>query len=419
MEDTPSPAAYCWAKDSPSPSKGSAGDRMIPNRKALLDFNSYMPDEPAKEDLLKSELFPHTRRSLFSYKDELENADGSGSVFSLSLLRAAPKCRPEPRRSISKIPFSVLDAPGLTDDYYLNLLDWSSADLLAVGLADNPFVYNVHTKKVSKLTGQGVPVTAVSWAVSGTHLASGNKEGLVEIHDAATQKVLRKMEGHRGRVGCLAWNGYVLSTGSRDKTIMQRDVRVPLSCVARLNGHSEEVCGLKWSGDGQQLASGGNDNRLCVWSLASSRPQFETQEHKAAVKALAWSPHKRGLLASGGGTADQTIRFWDTSRGSMRALSCHSTGSQVCNVVWSRSTNELLSTHGYSLNQMHVWSYPSMTKLETLTGHTYRVVHMALSPDGQTVVTGAGDETVRFWKVFPGAKRSASPGSSALQQVIR
>ena len=41
-----------------------------------------------------------------------------------------------------------------------------------------------------------------------------------------------------------------------------------------------------------------------------------------------------------------------------------------------------------------------MTKVQTLTGHTYRVLYLAMSPDGQTVVTGAGDETLRFWNVF-------------------
>ena len=32
-----------------------------------------------------------------------------------------------------------------------------------------------------------------------------------------------------------------------------------------------------------------------------------------------------------------------------------------------------------------------MTKLATLTGHTLRVLYLAVSPDGQTIVTGAGD----------------------------
>jgi cell division cycle 20-like protein 1 (cofactor of APC complex) len=45
-----------------------------------------------------------------------------------------------------------------------------------------------------------------------------------------------------------------------------------------------------------------------------------------------------------------------------------------------------------------------MKKIASLTGHTYRVLYLAVSPDGQTIVTGAGDETLRFWNVFPQKK---------------
>lgn len=41
-----------------------------------------------------------------------------------------------------------------------------------------------------------------------------------------------------------------------------------------------------------------------------------------------------------------------------------------------------------------------MQQVATLTGHTLRVLYLAMSPDGQTIVTGAGDETLRFWNAF-------------------
>ena len=56
-----------------------------------------------------------------------------------------------------------------------------------------------------------------------------------------------------------------------------------------------------------------------------------------------------------------------------------------------------------------------MSKLTTLTGHTLRVLFLAISPDGQTIVTGAGDETLRFWNVFPGMK---SPVSGAGDNTV-
>jgi cell division cycle 20-like protein 1 (cofactor of APC complex) len=49
-----------------------------------------------------------------------------------------------------------------------------------------------------------------------------------------------------------------------------------------------------------------------------------------------------------------------------------------------------------------------MTQVATLTGHTLRVLYLAMSPDGQTIVTGAGDETLRFWNAFNKAKGERS-----------
>lgn len=93
----------------------------------------------------------------------------------------------------------------------------------------------------------------------------------------------------------------------------------------RLAGHRQEVCGLKWSPDNQYLASGGNDNRLYVWNMQSSSPVQTYTDHLAAVKAIAWSPHHHGLLASGGGTADRCIRFWNTLTG--QPMQCVDTGN--------------------------------------------------------------------------------------------
>lgn len=85
----------------------------------------------------------------------------------------------------------------------------------------------------------------------------------------------------------------------------------------------------------------------------------------------------------------------------MQEIQTIETGSQVCNLLFSKNVNELVSTHGYSENAIVVWKYPSMKKIATLTGHSCRVLYLAMSPDGESIVTGAGDETLRFWKIFP------------------
>jgi cell division cycle 20-like protein 1 (cofactor of APC complex) len=354
-----------------------------------------------------------------------EDAIGPSAVvnsFSLTPVRSAASQRlmaapPKRKRRISKVPFKVLDAPALQDDFYLNLVDWSSQNVLAVGLGTCVYLWSACTSKVTKLCDLSATediVTAVSWAQRGTHLSVGTNRGEVQLWDTVKCKKVRTMGGHSARVGTLAWSGPILASGSRDRLIYLRDVRVQAPYTDCLSNHKQEVCGLKWSFDEPAfLASGGNDNHLHVIdSRNPSQPVHNFTDHTAAVKAIAWSPHQHGLLASGGGTADRCIRFWNTLSGT--ALNKIDTGSQVCNIAWSQNCNEIVSTHGYSLNQIVVWRYPSMSKVTTLTGHTYRVLYLAMSPDGSTVVTGAGDETLRFWQIFPGPRSDGKDGSGGL-----
>ncbi|XP_057299769.1 fizzy-related protein homolog [Hydractinia symbiolongicarpus] len=452
-----SPASSPYGKGSPillSPSKRKPeGDRFIPSR-AIVNlsrgFLSTPPQEnsepsqtantkeqtPSTENkesllytsLLRNELLrddieslsencderhplstPKHVRSLFKnrtpkrkYSSESLDAVSPYSVSPIGsnshkLLRSPKKAI----RKISKVPFKVLDAPDLQDDFYLNLVDWSSQNILSVGLGSCVYLWSAYTSQVTKLcdlSSENDPVTSVAWTERGNHLAVGTHKGFVQIWDVSANKRVSVLQGHTTRVGSLAWNNDLLCSGSRDRIIFMRDVRCPTQSEKRLVGHKQEVCGLKWSPDKQLLASGGNDNRLLVWNLSNTTPYQQYADHTAAVKAIAWSPHQHGLLASGGGTVDKTIRFWNTLTG--QPMQCVDTGSQVCNLAWSKHSNELVSTHGYSQNQVLVWKYPSLTQVAKLTGHTYRVLYLSMSPDGESVVTGAGDETLRFWNVF-------------------
>ncbi len=77
------------------------------------------------------------------------------------------------------------------------------------------------------------------------------------------------MHGHDGRIGTIAWTSSCISSGSRDRKILHRDLRSHNTYEAKLTSHKQEICGLKWSFDEKQLASGGNDNKLMVWSATN------------------------------------------------------------------------------------------------------------------------------------------------------
>lgn len=73
-------------------------------------------------------------------------------------------------RKIAKTPYKVLDAPALKDDYYLNLLDWSSQNVLAVGLASNIYLWSATTSRVTKLADLGPEnsVASIQWSKRGS-----------------------------------------------------------------------------------------------------------------------------------------------------------------------------------------------------------------------------------------------------------
>jgi cell division cycle protein 20 (cofactor of APC complex) len=314
----------------------------------------------------------------------------------------------KPTRHIPSAPVRILDAPALKDDYYLNVMSWGSNNTLAVALSERLYLWDAATGSINELMYVDADandyITSVSWIQQGaTHIAIGTASNTVQLWDVQAGKMVRSMRGHAARVSSLAWNNHMLSSGSKDTTIMNHDVRVQNHVQGVLRHHTQEVCGLQWSADGQYLASGANDNTLCIWDQASSLSMngapFQTMtDHQAAVKAVAWCPHERHLLATGGGTADRCIKFWNAGTGSL--LNSVDTGSQVCALQWSPFEKELLSSHGYAENQLCLWKYPTMTKMKELKGHTSRVLHLATSPDGSMVCSAAADETLRFWNVF-------------------
>lgn len=401
-----------------------SGDRFIPDRSAMdFDVAHYLLTQPqrAKENvgivspakeayrklLVQTLLNDKTRILTFNRKTS-SSADSMLAAFSDNASFNHDKIT-KIRRHIPQSAEKTLDAPDIVDDYYLNLLDWGNKNVLSIALGNTVYLWNASdgsTFELVTVNDDLGPVTSVSWAPDGKNIAIGLNNSEVQLWDSTSARLLRRLkEIHRSRVGALAWNNSILTTGSMDGQIVNNDVRIRNHLVNCYQGHRQEVCGLKWSLSGKQLASGGNDNLLHIWehsmaSTVANQNQWihRFDAHNAAVKALAWCPFQSNLLASGGGSADRCIKFWNTLNGN--CLNSVDTGSQVSALLWNKNERELLSSHGYDQNQLTLWKYPSMVKFAELRGHTSRVLHMSQSPDGCTVATAAGDETLKFWNVF-------------------
>lgn len=412
--------------NTPASGQRAHGDRFIPSRVGTnLDYSAHKLATPSRTGALSSPSESEKRKIVYDKLLSLEGctsktrvlrfrsteAENTPSKYQYWSSYGTPKDLSSKKqgRRVPKAADKVLDAPDLQNDFYLNILDWSAKNQIAIALSSCVYILDVDSGEITSFcdfeSGSSILVTSLQWDTAGKTLAIGTSNAQVQIWDVVTTKLLRTIQTHDSRVSSLSWEprNTLLSTGSQSGSIHHHDIRDPQPVAAHeLNAHSLEVCGLRWSPTGRLLASGGNDNIVNVWDPFSSAgwgaPSQTFTGHTAAVKALAWCPWQHNILASGGGTADQHIQAWNVFTGGVE--SSVDTGSQVSGLLWSPDYHELLSTHGQPDNMVALWRYPTLTKAGRMLGHEDRILHVAMSPNGQTVATASADETLRFWKCF-------------------
>ena len=332
-------------------------------------------------------------------------------------------------RKIPKTPVRILDAPNLVDDYYLNLLDWGKENIIAVALSEELYLWNDNNAKSTLLMSyennntssddsNNNIITSLSWMQNGLYLGIGFPDGIIHLWDINKKIKLREIEAHFKRVSCLSWNNNILSSGSKDAYIKNFDIRLKYPEISKIKKHKQEICSLRYSIEGDLLASGGNDNMAYIWDVRNLKnnifnfllnennnnnnpyeikPYSINNLHQAAVKAMNWCPWKRHVLATGGGSKDKSIKIYSCDCNKL--IRNINTGSQVCALVWNEKEKEIISSHGYNKNQIIFWNYEKNKKICELKGHMNRVLYMTKSPDEIFICTGSGDETLRFWKI--------------------
>ena len=336
-------------------------------------------------------------------------------------------------RKIPKTPFRVLDAPNLIDDYYLNLLDWGKENIIAVALSDEIYLWNDTKAKASLLMtytnnnsiSEDISnniITSLSWMENGIILGIGLPDGIIQLWDINKKIKIREIFAHNNRVSCLSWNNNILSSGSKDRYIKNFDIRIKVPEISKIKKHKQEVCSLKYSIEGDLLASGGNDNMAYIWDIRNLKnnifnflfnentnnsyeikPYSINNLHQAAVKAMNWCPWKRHVLGTGGGSKDKSIKIYSCDCNKL--IKNINTGSQVCSLIWNEKEKEIISSHGFNKNQIIIWNYEKSKKICELKGHMNRVLYMTKSPDENVICSGSGDETLRFWKINEDKKR--------------
>ena len=121
-------------------------------------------------------------------------------------LKPANSLSAQLRRRILTSPERVLDAPSIVDDYYLNVLDWSCNNQVAIGLDRSVYVWSADSGTVSSLleTPTDTYISSLKWSNDGAYVSVGLSSGEVQIWDVEDQTKVRSMMGHESRVSAMS-----------------------------------------------------------------------------------------------------------------------------------------------------------------------------------------------------------------------
>lgn len=356
--------------------------------------------------------------------------------------------------NISSHPLMSLGASGLEEDFYARPASWSRKDVLAVILRGNIAFRCMHTQSVSKpMLGSSLQaVTCVNWSPDAKVLGFGEDVGCFRAYDFEAQRYvaefdLDEAEDEMG-VGDLSWkdpNTAVVAYQSGWMRIF--DIRMEEG-GKMTKIHKARACGIEWNSDGRFLASGGGDGSVVCWDVRAAKPletmnpasssssdndendfpefacRWRARKHLSTVKALAWCPWAPDLLASGGGTKDGVIHFWDAARGAQQPLRL-ATKAQVTSLHFAPGCREIVSTAGYPFtlapnsgldsrsgsgprvlpaprrHSVLVHSYPRGDLVGKIFDENHgRITHSCMSPDGTRLLTCGSDQSIRIYKVF-------------------
>ena len=190
-------------------------------------------------------------------------------------------------------------------------------------------------------------------------------------------------------------SGKFLASGSFDQTVLLWNTYGSNENYLQLKGHKGAILDLAWSWNAPMLYTASSDATLASWDLEQGERIHKLIGHEDIVNSVATLKHGGEILVSS--SDDGSIGLWDSRQ--KNAIDYYQDGYPVMSACFSEAGNQIFS--GGLDNLIKVWDVRQKAVVMTLEGHTDTVTSLALSPNGQTLVSNAMDSTVRLWNIAP------------------
>jgi hypothetical protein len=301
---------------------------------------------------------------------------------------AAPTGMPAPPELANRIPAHPggVQALSLSADGKLLLSGGQDETLRLWGTA--------RLQETRCITGDVGPVQDVclapgaKWAAS-CALRLFRSDMVVHIWDLTTDSERRRLKGHTDNLCCvtIAPDGRRVAAGSADHTVRLWNLDVPGGPALWLKGHTDEVRSIAFVGGGDSLLSGSYDGQVRLWDTATGALKGSLNGQVGKIEAVAFNAASKRMAIAGRGLRVRQ------ANGSLTPLHGHR-GPVLC-VSFSPDGQFILS--GGSDGTVRLWRAADGEELHCYNVHTNKVHAVAYSPVGRSAYSGSADGTICGW----------------------
>jgi len=204
------------------------------------------------------------------------------------------------------------------------------------------------------------------------------------------------LSGHKSEVNCVKFhpNGNTLISSGFDRDIFMWNTYGECDNYGVLSGHKGAVLDLHFSSEGDYILSASTDKSIMIWDSHTGARIKKLTAHQSIVNCC--HPSRRSQLLCSGGD-DCTVRLWDQRKRGL--VSYFKDNYQITAITFNDSSDQIIFS-GIE-NVLKVYDLRKNDILYTMAGHFDTVTGLALSPDGNYVLSNSMDNSLCIWDIRP------------------
>ncbi|XP_047677373.1 mitogen-activated protein kinase-binding protein 1 isoform X3 [Tachysurus fulvidraco] len=259
----------------------------------------------------------------------------------------------------------------------------------------------------------------------GQHLASGDRNGILRIHELQSMEEILNVQAHDSEILCLEYSKpetglRLLATASRDRLIHVLDAQCEYGLVQTLDEHSSSITAVRFAaneGKIRMISCGADKSIYFRTAHKTDEGIMFTRTHHIVRKTTLYDMDIDPLRKYAAvGCQDRSIRIFNISNGKQKKIYKGSQGEDGTLIKVQMDPSGMYVATSCSDKSIHIFDFYTGECVATMFGHSEIVTGMKFTNDCKHLISVSGDSCIFVWRLNPELTISMRQRLSDLKQ---